>query len=76
MGCFRKNRNRGEWGGGAGGRGGIGGGGVEDMGFPGVLKNIWKLQGLSKKRVEFSPNKKNRQISMGLGFWFWNFQGV
>ena len=65
MGCSRKNPNR-------------GGGGVEDMEFPGLLKSIRKFQGSSKKGVKFSANQKIKShgISMGLGFWSWNFQGV
>ena len=60
---------------------GGGGGGevwVEDMEFPVLLKSIWKFQGSSKKGVKFSSNQKIKShgISMGLGFWSWNFQGV
>ena len=41
-------------------------------------KNMRKFQGLIKKEVEFPGvfNKSSCGISMGLGFWPWNFQRV
>ena len=50
-------------------------GGVEDMEFPGVLKTFL---GSIKKEVKFPGvlKKNSSGISMGLGFWSWNFQGV
>ena len=41
-------------------------------------KNMWKLQGSIKIEVEFPEviKKKPCEISMGLGFWPWNFQEV
>ena len=47
------------------------------MEFPGVLKSIWKFQGLSKKGCNFHLiTKQSCGISMGLGFWSWNSQGL
>ena len=53
--------------------------GDEDMEFPGVLKKEHvKIPGVNLKRLEFPGviKKKSCRISMGLGFWRWNFQVV
>ena len=47
------------------------------MEFPVVLKkNMWKFQESIKKEVEFPGVYKKNLISMCLGFWPWNFEGV
>ena len=50
-----------------------GGGGVDDMEFPGVLKE----EHINKEAEFWGMHKKNScGISMGLGFWPYNFHGV
>ena len=54
-------------------------GGLRTCNFHGYWgKNMWKFQGSIKKEVKFPGviKKKSCGISIGLGFWPWNPQGV
>ena len=53
---------------------------AEDIVFPagGIEERACRISRSIKKEVEFPGEikKKSCGISMGLGFWCWNFQGL
>ena len=54
-------------------------GGLSTWNFQGYWrKSIWKFQGSAKKELVFPQvlEKTSCGISMGFGFWPWNFQGM